>query len=654
MWPNDQGSLACQQTVLIASETVMARYPEPSLDPARAAQTKARLDPQTARRTLRDLWPFIAPYKGRIVAAFFALIGSTGATLTVPLSVRMVIDRGFTGEDGVPLGGVFIGLIAVVSILAVMSALRYYLVMWLGERVVADLRAAVFERIMRFDLSFHDTARSGELVSRLTSDATQMKAAVGSSVSVALRNVFMFLGASIMMVVTSPALSGAVLLAIPFVVIPLIVFGRQVRARSRVAQDVLADASAMASEAISSVRTVQAHTAETRLAGQFGSAVEASFDAARQSIVARALLTSFSIFVIFSSVVLVLWYGANAVVSGEMTAGELGQFLLYAVFAAGALGEVSQVVGEVAQAVGAADRLCGLLKIDPTILREGNRAQSEDTLRSSPQAEASGHVVFDHISFRYGEPGKKGGKPNLNAPVLRDLSFEAKPGQTVALVGPSGAGKSTVLQILMRFYDAQTGDVFVDGERVTQMDPVALRAKMALVPQDVAIFAASVRDNVAFARPDASDVDIAAALDAANASAFVYGLPDGINTMLGERGVTLSGGQRQRLAIARAVLQDAPILLLDEATSALDAESEHLVQDALERLMAGRTVLVIAHRLATVRSADNIVVLEAGNVVEQGTHGQLVAAGGLYARLAELQFSDGQPAGGAKRVTETV
>ncbi len=638
----------------------MARYPEPSLDPARAAQTKARLDPQTARRTLRDLWPFIAPYKGRIVAAFFALIGSTGATLTVPLSVRMVIDRGFTGEDGVPLGGVFVGLIAVVSILAVMSALRYYLVMWLGERVVADLRSAVFERIMRFDLSFHDTARSGELVSRLTSDATQMKAAVGSSVSVALRNVFMFLGASIMMVITSPALSGAVLLAIPFVVIPLIVFGRQVRARSRVAQDVLADASAMASEAISSVRTVQAHTAEARLAGQFGSAVEASFDAARQSIVARALLTSFSIFVIFSSVVLVLWYGANAVVSGEMTAGELGQFLLYAVFAAGALGEVSQVVGEVAQAVGAADRLCGLLKIDPTILREGNRVQSGDTSQPSPQAGpnpqagSSGHVVFDHISFRYGEPGKKGGKPNLNAPVLRDLSFEAKPGQTVALVGPSGAGKSTVLQILMRFYDAQTGDVFVDGERVTQIDPVALRAKMALVPQDVAIFAASVRDNVAFARPDASDVDIAAALDAANASAFVYGLPDGINTMLGERGVTLSGGQRQRLAIARAVLQDAPILLLDEATSALDAESEHLVQDALERLMAGRTVLVIAHRLATVRSADNIVVLEAGNVVEQGTHAQLVAAGGLYARLAELQFSDGQLAGGAKRVTEKV
>lgn len=596
-------------------------------------QSSSRLDVQSARQTLRDLWPFVAPYKGRIIAAFFALVGSTGATLTVPLSVRMVIDRGFTGEDGVPLGGVFLGLIAVVSILAVMSALRYYLVTWLGERVVADLRAAVFERIMRFDLSFHDRARSGELVSRLTSDATQMKSAVGTSVSVALRNFFMFVGASIMMVVTSPALSGAVLIAIPFIVLPLIVFGRQVRARSRVAQDVLADASAMASEAISSVRTVQAHTAQGRLARTFGAAVEASFEAARSSIVARALLTSFAIFVIFSSVVLVLWYGANAVVAGDMTAGELGQFLLYAVFAAGALGEVSQVVGEVAQAVGAADRLCGLLKVDVKILPEDT---GDEPITVKPVSGDVGHVVFDHVSFGYGqEPGTR---PTV--PVLRDVSFEALPGKTVALVGPSGAGKSTVLQILMRFYDVQSGDVLVDGKKVVDMDPITLREKMALVPQDVAIFAASVRDNVAFARPDASDDDIQAALAAANASAFVYGLPYGIDTMLGERGVNLSGGQRQRIAIARAVLQDAPILLLDEATSALDAESEHLVQDALERLMVGRTVIVIAHRLATVRSADEIVVLDDGKVVERGTHSELAASNGLYARLADLQFSD--------------
>ncbi|WP_375573715.1 ABC transporter transmembrane domain-containing protein [Ahrensia marina] len=596
-------------------------------------QPPSRLDVQSARQTLRDLWPFVAPYKGRIVAAFFALVGSTTATLTVPLSVRMVIDRGFTGEDGVPLGGVFLGLIAVVSVLAVMSALRYYLVTWLGERVVADLRAAVFERIMRFDLSFHDSARSGELVSRLTSDATQMKSAVGTSVSVALRNFFMFVGASIMMVVTSPALSGAVLLAIPFIVLPLIIFGRQVRARSRVAQDVLADASAMASEAISSVRTVQAHTAQGRLARTFGKAVEASFEAARSSIVARALLTSFAIFVIFSSVVLVLWYGANAVVSGDMTAGELGQFLLYAVFAAGALGEVSQVVGEVAQAIGAADRLCGLLKVDVKILPED---RGDDRAAVTPVAGDVGHVVFDHVSFGYGSNGAS----SPAVPVLRDVSFEALPGKTVALVGPSGAGKSTVLQILMRFYDVQSGDVLVDGKKVVDMDPIALREKMALVPQDVAIFAASVRDNVAFARPNASDDDIQAALAAANASAFVYGLPDGINTMLGERGVNLSGGQRQRIAIARAVLQDAPILLLDEATSALDAESEHLVQDALERLMVGRTVIVIAHRLATVRSADEIVVLDDGKVVERGSHSELAASNGLYARLADLQFSE--------------
>lgn len=598
---------------------------------ADTSSSSSRLDAQSARRTLAELWPFIAPYKGRIVAAFLALVGSTTATLTVPLSVRLVIDRGFTGEDGVPLGGVFLGLIAVVSILAVMSALRYYLVTWLGERVVADLRSAVFARIMRFDLSFHDTARSGELVSRLTSDATQMKSAVGSSVSVALRNFFMFVGASIMMVVTSPALSGAVLLAIPFVVLPLIVFGRQVRSRSRVAQDVLADASAMASEAISSVRTVQAHTAQGRLAGMFADAAEASFEAARHSIVARALLTSFAIFVIFSSVVLVLWYGANAVIAGDMTAGELGQFLLYAVFAAGALGEVSQVVGEVAQAVGAADRLCGLLKVDVKILQG-----DYDSGPVKPVIGDIGHVVFDHVTFRYGENADA----NPNAPVLRDVSFEALPGKTIALVGPSGAGKSTVLQLLMRFYDVHSGDVLVDGQSVAEMDPVTLRGKMALVPQDVAIFAASVRDNVAFARPDASADEIRAALTAANASTFVDALPDGINTLLGERGVNLSGGQRQRLAIARAVLQDAPILLLDEATSALDAESEHLVQDALERLMVGRTVLVIAHRLATVRSADQIVVLDEGKVVEQGTHGELAASNGLYARLADLQFSD--------------
>ncbi len=597
-----------------------------------------RLDVESARQTLRSLWPFIAPYKGRIVAAFFALVGSTTATLTVPLSVRLVIDRGFTGEDGVPLGGVFLGLIAVVSILAVMSALRYYLVTWLGERVVADLRAAVFARIMRFDVAFHDRARAGELVSRLTSDATQMKAAVGSSVSVALRNLFMFVGASVMMVVTSPALSSAVLLAIPFIVLPLIFFGRRVRLRSRIAQDVLADASAMASEAISSVRTVQAHTAEGRIARSFRSAVEASFEAARHSIVARALLTSFAIFVIFSSVVLVLWYGANSVISGTMTAGELGQFLLYAVFAAGALGEVSQVVGEVAQAVGAADRLSGLLKVDVSILGEdkaepgGSAAQR----RASPGSVTSGHVVFDHVSFRYGADDML----SSTVPVLRDVTFEAQPGQTVALVGPSGAGKTTVLQLLMRFYDVQGGDVRVDGSRVIDMDPVTLRAQMALVPQDVAIFAASVRDNVAFARPEASDDEIHNALAAANAAAFVYAMPNGIDTMLGERGVTLSGGQRQRIAIARAVLQDAPILLLDEATSALDAESEYLVQDALDRLMVGRTVLVIAHRLATVRRADTIIVLDNGRVAEQGTHDALVARGGLYARLADLQFAD--------------
>lgn len=628
----------------------MARSPvSPTTDPARAT----RVDSATARRTLGELVPFIMPYRWMIVAAFFALLGAAGATLTVPLAVRGVIDQGFVGEGGVPLGGVFLGLIAVVSVLALMSSLRYYLVTWIGERVVADLRSAVFARIMRFDLSFHDTSRSGELVSRLTSDATQMKAAVGSSISIALRNFFMFVGASIMMVVTSPALSGAVLIAIPFVVLPLIIFGRQVRNRSRDAQDVLANASAMASEAISSVRTVQAHTAQGRLAQSFADAAEAAFEAARKSIVARAFLTAFALFVVFSSVVLVLWYGANAVVDGEMSAGELGQFLLYAVFAAGALGEVSQVVGEVAQAVGAADRLCALLKVDVRILKEGptsngaaveadtvmagtvmaDAVEAETAMADAVKAGAVGHVAFEAVSFAYDGEGR--------TPILRDVSFEAQPGMTLALVGPSGAGKSTVLALLMRFYDVQSGVVRVNGRAVCEVDPEALRAQMALVPQDVAIFAASVRENVAFARPDASEADVHAALDAANASTFVAAMPHGIDTQLGERGVTLSGGQRQRLAIARAVLQDAPILLLDEATSALDAESEHLVQDALEKLMVGRTVIVIAHRLATVRGADQIIVLDQGRIVEQGNHDELAASGGLYARLADLQFSNG-------------
>ena len=603
-----------------------------------SAGGRTRFDTETARRTLAALWPFIAPYKGQIAGAFLALIGATLATLTVPLSVRLVIDRGFTGEDGVPLGGVFVGLIAVVTVLAMMSALRYYLVTWLGERVVADLRAAVFARIMRFDLAFHDRARTGELVSRLTSDATQMKAAVGSSVSVALRNAFLFVGASIMMVVTSPALSSAVLLAIPCVVLPLIVFGRRVRRRSREAQDVLADASAMASEAIGAVRTVQAHTAQDRLADGFRQAAEAAFQAARQSIVARAFLTAFAIFVIFSSVVLVLWYGANSVIDGRMTAGELGQFLLYAVFAAGALGEVSQVVGEVAQAIGAADRLCGLLKVKSRILSAPSSATARTPARDvHADWRPQGRVVFDEVSFHYGgDQAPPGGSP-----VLDSVSFSAEPGTAVALVGPSGAGKTTILQLLMRFYDSTAGQVLVDGRDVVDMDPVALRSAIALVPQDVTLFAASIRDNVAFARPDADDEAIKNALKAANAMRFVEDLPDGLDTVVGERGVTLSGGQRQRIAIARAVLQDAPILLLDEATSALDAESEQLVQEALERLMAGRTVLVIAHRLATVRGADTIIVLDRGAVVERGTHDDLVAAGGLYARLAGLQFTEG-------------
>ncbi|MEM1287030.1 MAG: ABC transporter transmembrane domain-containing protein [Pseudomonadota bacterium] len=588
---------------------------------------RTKIDREAARRTLSALLPFLKPYKSRIVVALIALIGATLATLAVPIAVRAMIDDGFAASDGVPLTGVFAALIAVVAVLAFTSALRYYQVTWLGERVIADLRAAAFSRIIRFDQAYHDASRSGELVSRLTTDATQMKLAIGSSISVAMRNFLLFVGASIMMVVTSPTLSGAVLIAIPIIILPIIFFGRRVRERSRLAQDVVADASALATEAIGSVRTVQAHGAELRLSDRFKGAADDAFSAARQSFVARALLTGFAIFVIFASVILVLWFGAAAVVNGTMTAGELGQFVLYAVFAAGALGEVSQVTGEVAQAIGAADRLCGLLQVPISVLQDDEDRSGEAPLDLTK----GGGLAFQEVHFSYGHDHDR-------ANVLEGASFSVEPGQTLAIVGPSGSGKSTILHLLMRFYLPRRGRIEIGGVDINALDPRGLRAQMALVPQEVSIFASPIRDNVAFARPDASDKQVRAALDAANALDFVEALPHGLDTIVGERGITLSGGQRQRLAIARAVLQDAPILLLDEATSALDSESEHLIQEALEGLMRGRTVLAIAHRLSTVRRADEILVLDHGKVVERGSHEQLASAGGLYSRLAELQF----------------
>src|SRR5438128_6916877 len=580
------------------------------------AKTRAKLRPLLA------LAPYVARYRGRAVLAFVSLTIAAITTLIVPIAVRRMIDFGFSPEGIALINRYFSVMIAVVAVLAAASASRYYLVMTIGERIVADIRRDVFAHLVSLSPAFFDSARSGELVSRLTADTTQIKSAVGASVSIALRNMMLFIGATAMMVITSPKLSGFVLLAIPLIVIPLVAFGRWVRRLSRNAQDTLADASAYASELIGAIRTVQAYTSERLATNRFGGEVEQAYEAARSSTRARAVLTLIIIFIVFSSVVAILWVGSHDVLTGQITPGRLGQFVLYAAFAATGLGQLSEVWGEVSAASGAAERLFEILRVKSQITAPPQPA-------ALPQP-ARGDVGFEKVSFAY--PAR----PDVLA--IDNVSLAVKAGEKVAIVGPSGAGKSTLFHLLLRFYDPARGTISLDGVPVRSADPVDVRSRIALVPQDSVVFAASARENIRFGQPDASDAEVERAADLAHATEFLRRLPGGFEAQLGERGVKLSGGQRQRIAIARAILRDAPLLLLDEATSALDAESETLVQTALEELMRHRTTLVIAHRLATVLSCDRILVMENARIVEQGTHASLVAANGLYARLARLQF----------------
>jgi ATP-binding cassette subfamily B protein len=563
-----------------------------------------------------------------IAGALVSLVLAAVTTLTLPLAVRRMIDHGFSGANGAFINNYFGMLVVLAALLALASGGRYYFVITLGERIVSDLRRDVFDHLTRLSPAFFDGTQSGEIVSRLTADTTQIKSAVGATASVALRNLILALGAIVMMVITSAKLSGLVIAAIPLIIIPLVAFGRSVRRRSRAAQDTLANATAYASESIVSVRTLQAFTNEKLATTRFGASVEDAFSAARSSVKARAILTAFAIFMIFSSVVAVLWFGSRDVLSGAMTPGTLGQFLLYAVFAAGALGALSEVWGELSQASGAAERLMEILAEKPAIEAPANPVPL-------PQP-ATGSVNFDDVHFNY--PSRP------DAPALKGLDFSIQPGETVAIVGPSGAGKSTVFSLLLRYYDPVSGNIRVDGLDLRDVDPSDLRSRIAIVPQDTTIFAATARENIGFGRPGATNTEIEAAAKAALAHDFIKAFDDGYDTQVGERGITLSGGQRQRMAIARAILRDAPILLLDEATSALDAESEMLVQRALDHLMQGRTTLVIAHRLATVLKADRILVMENGRIVEEGTHQTLVKKNGIYASLAKLQFEAGADA----------
>ena len=577
---------------------------------------------------LRGLWPFVRPHGGVLLAALAALVVASGSVLAIGQAIRRVVDHGFTG-DGALIDQYFIALGGIVALLAAATFGRFYLVTWLGERVVADLRKAVYAHVVGLSPAFFETTRTGEVLSRLTADTTLIQSVVGSSVSIAMRNLLLFAGGSVLLVISSPKLSGLVFLLLPVVLAPILVFGRRVRRLSRESQDRVADVSSYAEESLSVIQVVQAfcHEAVDRL--RFAALAEGAFATAVRRIRARAWLTALVMLLVFGAVDLVVWVGAKDVTSGAMSGGELAAFVFYAIVVAGALAALSEIYGELQRAAGAAERLLQLLALRPEIV-------APPTPLPLPEP-ARGRVTFEEVTFHYPS------RPDIAAVEGFDLHVRA--GESVALVGPSGAGKSTVFALLLRFFDPTSGRVRLDGVPVDEAQPEAVRARLGLVPQDPVIFAADVAENIRYGRPEAGEEAVRAAARAANAEGFIERLPQGYATYLGERGVRLSGGERQRLAIARAILRDPAVLLLDEATSSLDAESERLVQQALEGLMRGRTTLVIAHRLATVLRCDRIVVMDQGRIVESGSHAELIARDGLYAHLAALQFDSHAEAG---------
>lgn len=575
-------------------------------------------------KPLRSLWPYISKYRLILVLAMIALLIAAAAMLTIPLAFRDLIDRGMAAQDAATINTYFVAFLAAAAVFGVFAALRFYFVTWLGERVVADLRSDIYSRVVRMDPTFFEVTRTGEVLSRLTTDTTLVQNIAGVNLSMTLRSAIQLVGALVLMIATSPSLAGMIVLLIPLVIVPLVLVGRRLRTLSRESQDKIADTSGLAGETLNAIQTVQAFTLEGLHSERYSKAVEDSFVVSIRRTKVRAAMTAVGTMMIFGAVTFVLWQGAHRVLDQEMTGGELSQFLIYAVYVAIAAATLSEMWGEVQRAAGAMERLVELNNATPAIV-----APPKPQEFPTPPV---GRISFDKVSFRYPS------RPESQA--LDRFSLDIEPGENVAFVGPSGAGKSTTFQLLLRFYDPTSGRVVVDGVNIADARPEDVRARIGLVPQETVLFGTTARENIRYGRPTASDAEIEAAARAAGADEFIRELPQGYDTFLGEKGARLSGGQRQRIAIARALLKDPPILLLDEATSSLDAESERYVQEALERLMQHRTTIVIAHRLATILKADRIVVLDHGRIVDIGTHAELLEKNELYARLAALQFAD--------------